>query len=314
MKKAHRPLDDDQQKTWQRYMDRCMRLHRQLWIVGTGKEKHGIIIHGDPGTGKSYQTELGVTAMAEAGLGELIHKPGHVTIRDLAQRLKDSPQAIHFLEDVGPLLLRTAADELLNGVLYGPRDDKGDMVRWVDWGATRNRVRGRFHGKIVITTNYTFTGRHTSDLASVLQRLVVYHWDPSQEELLVLMIHLCNAGYQSGQDRLTPQECHQVLDVYLANRPPGYRRILEAGFGHHLAARNGVVEDWVETYVDELYGGKPPEKTPAQERMDEHKLALDLRAQLKRGEIKLEEMLSRWAEATGGKGKSSFYRAVNRNK
>jgi hypothetical protein len=114
---------------------------------------------------------------------------------------------------------------------------------------------------------------------------------------------------------LSPEQCFDVLDFYLAHVPEKRHhdlRILEHGFWDRIDESNHVLKEttWREQFLAEILKGEDPPVTRRVRIRNEREVAQELYALYGEKKISHAEMRRRWEELTGHASMDSLYRRL----
>ena len=166
------------------------------------KMTNGLFVYGHRGgLGKS---RVILRTLADEGVRPVI-LTGHCTPLSLYTNLFHQTDAIILLDDYDSLYRNLAALGILRSALWGETNSQ----RLVTYNSSQLEIPSAFYfsGAIVFTANTL--PRKNNVFEAVLSRIDIFELDASNEEVVELMRHLAKEGFE---DRLSPNECRQVVD------------------------------------------------------------------------------------------------------
>lgn len=223
----------------------------------------GLLLFGRGGTGKTYTVQNTLAAKSAA----FVHHQGRVSARGLVDEMQESPGAIHYIEDAEPIF----ADKHFPGLFRQSLDsqDKGPFPRrLITWVTMRTKskepIRFHFTGGLIVIANRILENV-AADIDAVKSRCPCVVLDVSEQEIITKMKQLCLQGFVSGEDRLAPDECFEVMHFVVGKLTAKQRdldlRLLMSGFKFMLLWKDGHAENW-----RTLLEGQMTEKVVAGER------------------------------------------------
>jgi hypothetical protein len=307
--KPYRPLTDQEKKALASYEKKCALVRDKVRAAINGT-KLGALIHGEGGIGKSFQAE---SVFKESGIKPVLTN-SHISTRGLVDLIDKNRDAVHFMEDIETIFQEKSAFGFLRSAMWGQKDEKGEMRRTATWVLHDKEIRIPFTGKIIVTANCPLDD--LPELRALATRIVPYHFRASRDELLAMMKKLCNAGYGPYKGvALTPEQCFEVFDFYLAHVPEKRHhdlRILEHGLWDRIDEINGVLKEttWQEQFLAEILKGEDPPVTRKVRIRNEREIALELYGLYEEKKLTHAEMHRRWEELTGHASMDSLYRRL----
>lgn len=272
---------------------------------------NGFYLFGPPGTGKTY------TVLAE--LDELdaqyhYHR-GRLTPMGLFELLDRFCDRVIVLDDIAEIFRQPNSLQLLLAALGDSlADGEARLVRYQRQGLEHTI---RFTGGMICISNLEI---HSAELLAALKSRVHYLcYDPSDEQLAALMLHLASKGWPVATQELPPTECREVAEFLIAgSRRVGcrldLRLLLEKAFPDFLQWQSGETEthwkDLVRSTLEEHLTalihtpstGNGVRRTRIQH---EQQIARDVRARY----TTKKEQIAAWKEQTG-KSERAFYRRL----
>lgn len=203
----------------------------------------GFWLHGRGGTAKSYTVKQELEKLVPK------FKPANIsrlTARGLFELIQADPDSIHLVEDCEELFEDAQAMSLLRHTLnVEPEDRTLFPARVVTWKTARKTETVRFTGGLILVSNEIPT-RFKQRCDALLSRLQVYKFDPTNEEVALLMYRAAAHGHArydvEASYHLSPQECREVVDVlieaYDAENTPLDMRMMEKAFNKALYVKH----------------------------------------------------------------------------
>jgi hypothetical protein len=323
MSKPYRAYTPADQEALRAYAHTCAIVRDKVRQVIVGK-KVCLYLWGDGGIGKDYQIQV---VFRECKYEKDVHyiltnsrgsEPG---LEDL---IRKHPALLHYLQDIETVFQAREYLGYLRSLTWGQKDDDWVMRRYASPVVAGTDKAVEFTGKLIVTANLGLG--NLPELEALSTRMVPYHMEVTAEMLLAQMKVICNGGFRLSADRMSPEECFDVYDYYLAHLPADRKhdlRILEHGFGDFLDGRNGVLKEttWQQQFLDTIRGGskkRVPVNEADRKRMAEQ-VAGDLR---QRFGSDLSLIKPEWARLTAEMGLSArfgtplsftaYYNALNR--
>lgn len=270
----------------------------------------GLVLHGKGGTSKSYTV---LQELASLKANQCYHNT-RLTARGLVDALERSPSCIHIVEDAETLLDDKKSFGVLRSALWS-QSKKKPPEREITWTAFKTTIRFVFTGGIIIISNVNLA-QTVPEIAALKTRIKVIGLDFLNEEIRALMKKICLAGYQYGEDYLTPDECWEVCEFITLKLTELKRdldlRLLMNGFKDYLQWKTHNSENYWHTLLE----GRMAErvissyKGRAELKGEESRIALAIQG--KKG-MSAEAKVKEWQAATGG-SQAAFYRALKRTK
>jgi hypothetical protein len=188
-------------------LHRKLHLLRDLATAVVKGFKAGLYLYGIGGIGKSY-TVLDQLRRLEA---PYVLWNARMTAKGLFLGLKQSPDAVHVLEDME----RLTKDADAQGVLRSAMWAQPGCERVVTWtNATEGPQRFVFRGGLILISNRPMADM--PELRALATRIEVHMLDATDAELTAMMRELASRGYRH-QDKVVigPQECLEVTEQLL---------------------------------------------------------------------------------------------------
>lgn len=265
----------------------------------------GLYLHGRPGTSKTYT----VCTTLEALGASYVQNSGHLTPIGLVDLLADNLDRVIVLDDVSAIFNQPVALQILLAALGNPHD--GSSVRLVKHRTAKDDKVVAFSGGIICLSNLALDGHHNEVLAAIRDRIHVIHYEPTEDQITALILHMC----EDGVGGLAPEDATMVANHLIElSKLKGIR--LSVRLFAHKAIKDyqlwasgksethwqDLVRSSVEQQLIELQHGtrdlSRDERTEA-----ERRIALDVC--LRHGSR--EERVEAWTERTG-KSQAAFYR------
>lgn len=282
--------------------------HIDAVVSGVALHYHtGLFLHGEGGTGKSHAI---IEQFRKMKVNYVLHNT-RLTGRGLVDVLERAPSAVHLIEDAETMLDDKKSFGVLRSALWS-QSKKKPMEREISWTTFGTAMRFIFTGGIIVISNANLA-EEIAEIRAIKTRINVLRLDLSPEELLAKMKEICLAGYEYGDDYLTPTECLEVREYIISelerlNRPVDLRLLMN-GFRDYLQWKNG---DSGSKHWKELISGRMAERPVVVERRadkkaSESKIALEIN----RKKLSAAEKVEEWKKTTG-LAERSFYRALKR--
>lgn len=266
----------------------------------------GLFLHGEGGTGKSYR----VLECLQVLKASYIYHNSRMTGRGLFDALHRAPSVIHVIEDAESMMADKLAWGVLRSALWS-QSKKKPPEREITWTAFKTSLRFIFTGGIIVISNENLADT-IPEIRAIKTRINVTKLDVSSEEILALMLKLCNDGHRYGEDYMSPEECHDVRGFIIAKlndlkKIPNLRLLMN-GLRDYLQWRNGhSTNTW-----QKLIEGRIAERSITVERRAV-KISREsqIAEELSHKPISNKEKIAEWT-ATTGKGERAYYRALSR--
>jgi hypothetical protein len=224
----------------------------------------------------------------------------HLTARGLFDKLRDDPDHVHVINDVGAVLEGRGVCRVLLAAL----DTKDERV--VTWGSSRGGDQYAFEGGIILVANFDLDD--SPQLRALRGRISKHHHRPAHRELVAVMRLIAGRGYEHKLGSLSAGQCEEVLEVVLARSRALRRqldlRLLVNGFHDRLQFENGDAETHWETLLEARMREGAAKETRASKKASEAAFLRGLPPGLSR-----EERYRVWHEATG-KSEQAMYRRL----
>lgn len=199
----------------------------------------GFYLYGRPGTSKSYTVEETLKALGRS----FRVVSGYMTPTALFDLLKDFPQHVLVLDDVGLLLKSERAMQLLLAALgtrHGSREP-----RVVQYRRKNDPEAVHFEGGLIVISNVL---RHEGSLLQAFHsRIHCHEYDPSDEEIAALIRRIAAGGYSQGEHQLAPAACLEVAEYVIAETAKYGLRLDLRSYDKAVKDRVQYEEDRTET-------------------------------------------------------------------
>ncbi len=166
---------------------------------------NGLYLYGRPGTSKTYTvcTTLDNLAVKYA------YSNGHLTPIGLFDLIMENRNRVIVIDDVSAIFNQPIALQILLAALGNRHDDTG--VRYVRYKTARGDEVVAFSGGIIAISNLRISGHKNEVLRALNDRVYSIHYDPSDDQIIALMLALARRGLRG----IPPQECMTVCTFLL---------------------------------------------------------------------------------------------------
>ena len=265
----------------------------------------GLYLCGRPGTSKTHTVRY---TLSKSQI-RYSYSNGHLTPDGLFDLLATYPDSVIILDDITQILKSQKAVQYLLAALGNPTDGGERVIcRQTLFGVEQVW----FKGGIILISNLELQGDATID--AIRSRIQSIKYDPSDEQLEALIIHLANQGLQDLRSTIclevaayTLEECRRLqvrpeVRLYVDKALPDYR----------LWATGDTELDWRDLITSSIkQGATDPRHTPqtgmtrAEQVAADRQLAAEIvaRHETRQGRCKA------WREATG-KSERVLYRHI----
>jgi len=280
--------------------------HVRDTVRGVVKQYHsGLMLQGEGGTSKSYTV---LDELRQLKCGYIYHN-SRITARGLVDALERNPTSIHLIEDAETLLDDKKSFGVLRSALWS-QSNKRPIERQVTWSAFKTEIRFTFTGGLIVISNVALADT-IPELRAIKTRITVLNIDVSNAEILALMKQICAAGYQFGQDYLSPAECWEVCSFIVEKLTALKRnldiRLLTNGFRDYLQFKSGDSQNHWKVLLEGRMSERVAYKTRAEVKTEESRIAMEIYKM----KITNPEKLKLWKERTG-LSHMAYYRALKR--
>ncbi len=162
-------------------------------------------IFGPAGTGKSYLVRQ---TLDEIGADYYLHS-GHLTPMGFFDMLRQHPDGVLFLDDVGSLFRDKIGQQLLLAALGNSYGD--DWTRIIRYQRRGKNEEVNFSGGLIALSNLRLHDNDEAMLA-IKSRTKPLQWDPSETQLAAVMRDAIKSGWSRDSIELTAEECLVVVD------------------------------------------------------------------------------------------------------
>lgn len=266
--------------------------------------RHAFFLYGPGGNGKTYLVR---TALKRFGADFLAFN-SRMTGRALFDVLRDSPKAIHLLEDMETLM----ADRHALGVLRsaaGGEDGQERLVTWVTH--TDGVIQFEFTGKLIIVSNRSLGAM--PELQAVSTRFSPVEWKPTDIQLAALMRSVALGGYEHHGETMNANECMAATELIIQTSQELGRHLDMRLFFHacsdYVQWRTGQTDShWRDLIISAVR--EQPSAAHFQEGREERKRReQDLIRELVGQSSDRKKQIEMWCGKTG-KSNKTFYRQL----
>ena len=169
-------------------------LNKQITVVKdrvrgvVHRMSNGLYLHGRPGTSKTHTVRSTLDLLAV----NYTASSGHLTPIGLFDLLAENEDRIIVLDDVSAIFNAPIALQLLLTALGNPHD--GSRKRLVKYKTAKETRVVRFDGGIICMSNLALEGHHHEVLAALRDRINVIHYEPSDDQIIALILKLADDG------------------------------------------------------------------------------------------------------------------------
>lgn len=237
----------------------------------------GFYLYGRAGTSKTYTVR---TTLDDLNKSYHYHI-GHLTPIGLFQLIAENPNKILILDDIGQIF----SSPIAKAILLAALGTQPSGFREVSYRKANETLKVRFTGSIIAISNLQLHGDGVME--AIKSRIQTLHYNPTDEQITALMWSICNKGYHSCEQEMTPSECGQVCEFLLERCTalglrPDLRMLVDKAFADFVLWRQGDTETHWEDLVNSSLEDQlvtlthPVTKNKQQEEADELRLLQDL--------------------------------------
>ena len=157
----------------------------------------GLYLWGRGGTSKTYTVENTLKASGNS----YVMTNSRLTGAGLFDLLAKAPDSVHVLDDVETLF----ADKTSHGVLRAALGDR--RITWQT--RTQGRKECEFQGGIIMIANSALP--NVPELQAMATRIPIMEYAPTDDEILSLMMHLAEGGFERGGRKLDSLAALEVV-------------------------------------------------------------------------------------------------------
>jgi hypothetical protein len=271
----------------------------------------GLYLFGRPGTAKTHT----VRSVLEGEVGEpYVYQRGHLTPLGLFELLRDHPDEVVVLDDLGAIFKSDVALQVLLSALEHPTGrDRGRVVKYRRQGQEQRAV---FRGGVVCVSNREL---HDDELLGAFKsRVHTLNYDPSDAQLGALMLEIAGRGWPAGgTPSVRPEEARAVAGFVIGELLRlgcrfDLRLFVDKALPDYQQWKDDETEsDWRDLVTasaeEHLVAVRHPDARPsrADRKEEEHALVRDIL----REHPTRERRVRAWTERTG-KSERAFYRRL----
>lgn len=263
---------------------------------------NGFFLWGEGGTSKSYTVEEALQTLGR----QYKLTNSRLTGKGLFELLRDYPDVVHVLEDVETLFSDKNSFGVLRSALWGQAGEDGIQERPVVWQVSGRRDEFIFTGGIVLIANCRLDD--IPQLRALKTRIVTMHYQPTNEEVAVLMTQIAKRGHRHGPFSLSSEECLEVAQAIIARSKRLQRnldlRLLVNTCKDRLQWANGASQThWLDLLDSRMKERAVPLGSRAGQKAQEVEIASRIAG------MPFQERLDTWIRETG-KSQAALYRRL----
>lgn len=271
------------------------------------RQSTGLYLHGRPGTAKTHMVRSTLDLLAVGYTAS----NGHLTPIGLFDLLSENPDRVIVLDDVSSIFNAPISLQILLAALGNPHDGSG--VRIVKYKTARETRVVPFSGGIIAMSNIPLDGHNHDVLAALRDRVNVIHFEPSDDQIIALILKLASEGVGCVQPDKALMVATYLVDQCKAREVrPSVRLFVDKAIkdfqlwdsGNSEAHWRDLIASNLEQQLIELKH-ETRDLSRAEQIESERRVALDVCLNFSGREDRVAE----WMRRTG-KGQAAFYRRM----